>query len=189
MNLLYLVGAPGVGKSTTMRALTAGCDRVYRPRPLHHDLLCDRDAQPVAVELGRQRPGFPGTDTLPLNVAPTAAAWVAQRPAPLLLAEGDRLAHIGFLQAAEQAGYSINVVYLWADPTTVDGRCAARGSNQNEAWRRGRATKAGRLADWCAEQHGLLQVNTADGPPAAVAAAIRAEHPFLTVLPEGEAAA
>jgi hypothetical protein len=182
MNLLYLIGAPGVGKSAAMRALTAGCDRRHLAQPLHHEQLIDpRTGDVAAVELGRTREGFPGTDTLPLHAGPIASAWVGTHPAGLLLAEGDRLAHRGFLDAAAAAGYTVHLAHLTADRGILDARCAARGSTQHESWRQGRATKDDRLA--ATGRYGLVGVPTGNATPAEVAAGIRAAHPFLTVLP------
>lgn len=184
--MLYLFGPPGAGKSTTMRALTEGCDRVHRSQPLHHEqLVHPLEGTPLAVELGRSRPGFPGTDTLPLNVAPTAARWVATRPAPLLLAEGDRLAHEGFLEAAEQAGYRVCLAYLHAPLGELDIRCVVRGSTQNNAWRRGRVTKAARLVDRAAARGwATVNIDTTGRTPAGVAVRLRDTYPFLNALPE-----
>lgn len=180
MNLLYLIGAPGAGKSSTMAALTAGLDRVPADRPVKHDrLIRPATGEHVGTELGRWRHGFPGTDTLPLNAAPAAAAWVATHPARLLLAEGDRLAHMGFLHAAAHAGYRVTVCHLTAPADLLDARCAERGSRQNEAWRKGRATKAANLAEAVPGWHRLVTVDTAAQPAEAVAATIRAQCPFL----------
>lgn len=187
--LVYLIGPPGVGKSTTMNRLTAGCARSHKAKPVSHEALVDpATADTVAVELGKARPGFPGTDTLPMNVSPTAAAWIAERPHQLVVAEGDRLAHIGFLDAARAAGYEVVLAYLHAPDTTVDARCAQRGSQQNDSWRRGRATKAANLADKAeAAGHTVLRVDTATANPAAVATLLRGLVPALTALPEAPA--
>lgn len=184
--LLYLIGEPGVGKSSTMRALTAGLDRMYHSQPLHHEMIAPPDGRAVALELGRTRPGFPGTDTLALNASPRAIAFVASRPAPLILAEGDRLAHVGFLEAADKAGYRVHVAYLHADAEVVEQRCAGRGSTQNEAWRRGRASKAANLFAYASTTTTVrietMMVYTAGRTPTQVANTIRAAWPFLDVL-------
>lgn len=187
MNLVYLIGAPGVGKSTLMGELTAGCHRSPRLHPLAHDLLVDvAHAEPVGVELGRHRPGFPGTDTLALNVSPVACRWVAggAGPGPLLLAEGDRLAHAGFLDAAAHGGYRVHMVHLVAPAEVIDARCAARGSTQNEAWRRGRVTKAAGLAAYAAQHYPPLITLHANLIPAALALRLRAALTCLAALPE-----
>jgi P-loop Nucleotide Kinase3 len=142
--LLYLTGPPGTGKSALMAALTADCERSPSKNGLPHDHLSRRGAV-VAAEAGHWRPGFPGTDTLALNAHPQAVAWIANAHHALVLAEGDRLATIGFLQAARHAGYTCHLASLTAPNAVLDARCTARGSAQNPAWRRGRATKTERL--------------------------------------------
>lgn len=184
-SLLYLIGEPGVGKSTTMQELTAGLDRWYSARPLHHERLARGPRETLAVELGRTREGFPGTDTLALNANPRAIEFVYSRPAPIVLAEGDRLANMRFLKGAAVAGYLVHVAYLTAsDPAVPAARRAGRGSQQNEAWLRGRQTKVRNLAA-AARQAGMevLSVDTAARTPAQVANVLRGAWPFLDAIP------
>lgn len=190
--LVYLAGPPAAGKSAAMAALTAGCDRFPRPRPLPHDVLYDRrtDAY-LGAELGVRRDRFSGTDALSMSVAPAARAWLAEPTCPeLLLGEGDRLAIMSFLSAAAAAGYQVYLVGLTAPAGLLDTRCAARGSAQNPTWRAGRATKARRLFEAftvrVGDTPGFASANLIDTggrPPAGVAAAIRSCVPALAVLP------
>jgi hypothetical protein len=190
--LVYLTGPPAAGKSTAMAALTAGCDRFSRPRPVPHDVLYDRRADAyVGAELGVRRDRFSGTDALSMSVAPAARAWLADPACPgLLLGEGDRLAIMSFLSAAAAAGYRVCLVQLTAPGGVLDGRCAARGSAQNPTWRKGRATKASRLFEAFAVRVGHTPgfasanlLDTGARPPADVAAAIRSCVPALAALP------
>lgn len=186
--LVYLAGPPGAGKSSVMAALTQGCGRVARRDPVRHDVLLDRDGTRVAVELGARRDSFSGTDALPMNVAPAARAWLAGYPGPLVLAEGDRLAIMSFLDAAARAAYQVTLVYLTAPPGVLDQRCKQRGSDQNETWRRGRATKAARLYDNAAQAgHGAHRLDTAQMTPDQLAATITASVPALHALEGGPA--
>lgn len=143
--LVYLIGAPAAGKSTLMAAITHRCHRAARARPFAHDVLISLDGAIVGAELGRRRGAFSGTDALSMSVSPLACKFVAGALFPLVLGEGDRLAHLKFLDAAADAGTDVYVVYLDADRALLDQRAAARGSDQNAAWRSGRATKARRL--------------------------------------------
>lgn len=185
MNLLYLAGAPGAGKTTTMTALTAWCDRVQADEPIPHVRLVDpTTATMVGVELGRDRDQFGGTDALPMSVSPMACLWMRSCGPDLVLAEGDRLAHMGFLQAAVAGGYRVTLALLEVPPDVLDARCEARGSTQNEPWRRGRATKAVRLGE-AATAAGLLVVHL-DGtaPVWATVRTLRAVVPALQALPD-----
>jgi MoxR-like ATPase len=81
VRLVYLSGEPGAGKSTLMRELTRRYERI--PLLAVHgaparDALVDVDAPPplsygepqrwAAVELGKRRAAFSGTDALPQAV-------------------------------------------------------------------------------------------------------------------------
>lgn len=156
--LVYLVGAPGVGKSTVMAALTERCERSSRAKPFAHDLLLSPDGDLLGAELGRRRATFSGTDALSMAVSPLACRFVQDHQFPLILAEGDRLAHLKFLEAA--AAYNeVSLVYLDADQATLDRRTAQRGSKQDRAWRSGRATKARRLYEAGADRFHTVHVD------------------------------
>lgn len=186
-NLVYIVGPPAAGKSTLMREITRECLREPKPTPLPHDLLYPPSQRPnnphIAVEIGRRREHFSGTDALGYSIAPAAAHWIATRPAWLVLGEGDRLATRGFLGAAEAAGYRITLIHLTADPETLDQRCAARGSAQNPAWRRGRATKAANLAGTAPQTWQVLSLSSSADPPSYLASLLRDLAPALQALP------
>lgn len=178
--LLYLAGAPAVGKSTLMAELTSACNRWPRTDPIPHDVLLTR-AQPggpfsvtAGIEIGRRRPHFPGTDALSYAIAPAALDWLdGACPYALALAEGDRLATTGFLLGAQGAGWRVHLVYLHARQDILDARRAARGSTQDPVWAKGRATKAARLADRVADTGvQVLDLGVGTASPADLAGAI-----------------
>lgn len=183
-DLIYLSGPPGVGKSTLMAHLTAGLRRAPHRKPFAHDELLDGSGRPVAVELGHHREAFPGTDTLSMGVAPLAYAWIAGRPAELVLAEGDRLASRGFLRAATEAGYTAWLVDLDAPEPVLVARRDARGSRQNPTWVKGRVTKARRLAANAIEYGWSLISLDATRPTPDLAAELHGAIAALSALPQ-----
>lgn len=169
--LIYLSGEPGVGKSTLMAELTRDWSAVTimptadAPARVAYftanRLPPDTDPAPWwerpelrAVEIGRHRPTFSGTDALPQTVVGVAEIYLtsglAARETPLLLAEGARLANRRFLQAALIAGWRLILVHL-ANPGVAAqrrrDRAAALGvREQHPSWVMGRRTAATNLA-------------------------------------------
>lgn len=187
-DLVYLVGAPGVGKSTVMAVLTAGLHRVPRVSgQLRYDGLYPATAPPqtprcVGVELGARREKFSGTDALGMAVNPDAIGWISDTTEPLVLGEGARLANARFLLAAVMAGYRLHLVHLSADPAVLAARRAQRGSNQNPAWLRGAETRARRIMDSMQVDASLHRIYTERLTPQEIADLLVKEVPVLGVL-------
>ena len=152
-SLLYIVGAPGVGKSTLARALTEGWDReVLRSAPVPHSRLRHPlTGRLTGLELGVPRPDFPGTDTLAMDISPRALHFLTGTCVPFALCEGSRLATRPFLGELARSGVDITVVSLTADEELLTARWRARGSVQNPTWRKGAATRAQRITEWFSE--------------------------------------
>lgn len=148
--LIYLIGAPGSGKSTLMSKLTHRWTRSPAESGLTRDLLCDPQTSLLeAVELGRRRPHFAGTDALGQSVIATAIDWMIwQRETDLVFAEGARLGNRRFLAASAAAGYAVLLGFLDHPNTPVwrAARDAELGRSQNASWVAGRGTAARNLA-------------------------------------------
>lgn len=147
---VYVIGPPGVGKTTLVDALLTRLgarERVQVEAPVPHVLHPPTDW----VEVGRWRPAFGGTDALGYAIMPKAVAWVTGERRPrLLIGEGDRLASDRFFDALT-AGYEELLVIHLAGVDVAWERAQARAASlgrppQNEGWWKGRATKAQRLA-------------------------------------------
>lgn len=172
MRLLYLIGEPGVGKTTTMAAYTARWRTLGALADPGRILYGEPLGLIAAVELGLRRPGgFCGTDALAMNAVVGAERYVlcgrAAAETPLLLGEGARLANRRFLTAATAAGWDVHLVLL-SGPDLAAERRKTRGTVQNPSWVRGAATRAIRLAQDpppCVTTHEL----SADAPAAALA--------------------
>lgn len=162
MSLLYLIGEPGVGKSSIMRELLPSGPRAEFDRPLAHTVYADG-----SLHLGNPRPSnaaHPGTDTLSMGALPVACRWLPGfDPQVRIYGEGDRLANVRLWSAMRRAGHDVRVVLLEGPAAE---RRAGRGSNQDPRWLAGRATRVRNLAgQWPVERvnTGGLTVSQAAG--------------------------
>jgi GTPase SAR1 family protein len=138
---LYIIGEPGVGKSTLTKHLTRGLPYEDTDSP-----FAMRRYDCGVLELGAHRPGYPGTDTLAMNAQPKVATFIEGYRPEFLLAEGDRLANEKFFTSLAALGYNLSVVGLVGSDVAARQR-AVRKSNQNATWLKGRQTKVNRLLD------------------------------------------
>lgn len=186
--LLYLCGAPGVGKSTLARELRSGWDtEVHRAvRVPHVRLIKPATGRWAGMELGLPRDSFPGTDTLSMSIAPRASEWLKAVEVDFALGEGARLATRPFLGGLHAAGVHVTLLYLHASSALLEERWHARGARQNPAWRRGAATRAGNIFEWGRQTQGVraLMVDTERDPLDVQADMVR--RIFPSINPKGE---
>lgn len=151
--LIYIVGAPGSGKTTLMRAVTDPWTRhsidtpAGSPRKLPRDLLFNAAGDLVAVELGKRRGTFSGTDALGMTAIEAAVPWLGTMEAQTVLCEGARLANARFLSAAISFGYTVHLLHL-SHPRVEEWRAkraAQLGKEQKASWVKGAATRAANL--------------------------------------------
>lgn len=170
--LVYVIGEPGVGKSTAMRTATAGLPRTFLPAQVggvaREILLNPNTYQVAGVELGfRRSGGFSGTDALAMNAVVGACAYLrsgrAEQESQLILGEGARLGCARFLTAAVNAGWSVRLVHILGAEVAAERR-RARGSKQNESWVKGSATRAARLSSQPPAHVQVHYVDTASDP-------------------------
>lgn len=147
---LYVLGAPGVGKSTLVKMWREvnGWVTLSDPRTLLGALkghtMVSPDGDPSGVYLGRQRDLYPGTDALSMAVAPHARAWaegLGASDVEMVVGEGARLGNVGFLRALAENS-ELTLVLLMASETALTARREGRGSTQSPSWMRGAATGA-----------------------------------------------
>ena len=154
---VYIIGAPGSGKSTEMAQLLRGWGigpyvRFTQREMFGHYMSSEKG---LGAYLGHLRPEYPGTDALSLSVAPQAVSWL-QDTVPLLgldwiYGEGARLSHMGFLNELA-ACTDLTVIYLQVDPEEAARRREARGGKLlSDQYCKIATTKAQNVARACRE--------------------------------------
>jgi hypothetical protein len=176
---LYLLGAPGVGKSTALAAWLSL--HALRPLPVPVRLygkltahrLADDHGEVTGLYLGTHREYFPGTDALSMGVAPDAYAWAHSLasqdqfsgPFGPIVGEGARLGIERFLRALS-ASTDLTVALLTAEPEMLTARRLARGSTQAPSWMAGAETRARRAFEAVeGEIHRAVRIDTSHLSP------------------------
>jgi ABC-type dipeptide/oligopeptide/nickel transport system ATPase component len=141
--VVWIVGEPGVGKTTLCRGLIrhfpATRHEISNPK---WTVFGDK-----AAAAGFWRGDkFDGADTLPISQIKPAIAYIGTnlRHCEVILLDGDKLASANAVAAVKEMDAS-RLCYLLEDPEVAARRRCIRGTNQNETWVRGRATKARRF--------------------------------------------
>lgn len=140
-HLMYVIGEPGVGKSTLVEFLTRSIPFETSEVPIPF-----RRYECGVVEIGKRRREFSGTDALGMSIQPAVEDFLAGIGPKLVLAEGDRLGNLKFFHRAADLEYTIHVVALYG-PEVARIQRGLRGSDQDPAWLKGRQSKVRRLMD------------------------------------------
>lgn len=134
---LFVVGSPGAGKTTFIRGCLLERDPYLTPKPKW--TVGER-----VIAAGHYTGGtFDGADTVPYNGVKEALAFWDREFAKKVLTifDGDRFSYGDVHGWAQQRGEA-RALCLRATPELLMARRAARGSNQNPQWMKGRETKA-----------------------------------------------
>lgn len=169
---LYVIGAPGVGKSTALLHLFPCMKGSAAHAVPEYPLLKLTALGPGTAMLGVWRNDFPGTDGLSMAVLPQAVEWARCAPAlpKILIGEGQRLANLRFLvELHDRPDVELTVVYLYAKAEEMTKRRAHR--TQNQQWVKAASTRAFNVMRQC-DEYGIttMPLNTEGAPPHAVAA-------------------
>lgn len=161
---IYIIGAPGSGKSTLMASLlegwTIGPYTKWTAKEMCGHYL-EHPTKGRGAYLGRIRDEYPGTDALSMSVAPQANLWVKTLPMlglDWVFGEGARLSHIGFLSELARVS-DLTVIYLQVNPEEAARRRAQRGGKvMSPAYVNIAASKARGAARACWEDGIRLEI-------------------------------
>jgi hypothetical protein len=147
--VLWLVGEPGVGKTTIARPLLgsygAQTDVWRRPKfTVFGQIACAAGHWTGAP--------FDGADTVPVgDIKPAVGAWadLLAGKVRLTVFDGDKFSTASTVERVRARLPEARLVcaHFVATPDLAAERRLLRGSKQNEAWLKGRRTKSARFAE------------------------------------------
>jgi len=148
--VVFVVGAPGAGKTTLVRELLEpNSALIASPK---------WTVGPTVCAAGHYVGGkFDGADTVPYNGVQAALAFWEQRLASrsVTILDGDRFSFAGAHAFFLERGVRVACVYLDTKPETIQARRQQRGTTQNATWIKGRVSKATNFATSFAEDRKL----------------------------------
>lgn len=155
--ILFVVGEPGVGKSTLVETAFGGFERAevdHRAAGGPMRELLWRGGELVGCELGRRLgkhpAGYPGTDKMSQTAIVGVDEWLRAGADDLgvIVLEGTRLMNKRFVTAALAGDHRLMIFYLYG-PEVARQRRDERGSDQNPQWLKGRQTAAANFYQLC----------------------------------------
>ena len=149
---IYITGAPGTGKSTTMEHLVELLElqwlpdeRVYRETWVNP--LATGDGALGGYSLGKRRAEYSGTDALSMSASPRVLEWLRETELPdWVLGEGARLSNARFLLGLNEIA-PLLLVHLTCPDDETDRRVEARGGGLPPTFRASRKTASAGVAE------------------------------------------
>lgn len=142
---IWIVGEPGVGKTTLVRNWLNGLKLTVREERPKHELYRNGSVFVAGHYVGGK---FDGADTLPISdIKPLRELWRTKYSScAISIFDGDKFGSAASMEMARSENAQCQVILLVAGSAFVAARRAARGTVQNGTWVAGRKTKSANFA-------------------------------------------
>ena len=136
MELVYLIGVPGVGKSYIMQQVMANLGG-WSKQKINKTLNTYKSKKTRVLGVYEKKQMYPGTDRLAMDVVNAAEAYFLTNPDEIIIGEGDRLNNKRFYDLFETK----TIIYVKATPETLQSRRIQRGGSQTDTFLKRVGTK------------------------------------------------
>lgn len=145
-----IIGEPATGKSTIMKKIITN-HGYWKYDPTIKYIPCHWQSPDMCI-IGRyddMTHQFPGTDRMSMACQPHVLRFMDENPNVNFVLEGDRLGNSSFLGAIAEMQYDLNVLYVHANPATMEARRLKERADQSHTFIKSRQTKIDNILRFC----------------------------------------